>query len=104
MYHLKDFNLLFLKLVEYCLYDTCSQSYILSKLIKNKEKHNNYKSILFISAKLPFATCDGFSQITSHLRASLVKGEMHPILKLSMFCSLCSREQLQCAVNQLKIW
>ena len=31
-------------------------SKVLSKLIKNKEKHNNLKIILFISAKLPCAT------------------------------------------------
>ena len=36
----KRFNLLFLKLL--CLYDTYIQSYALSKLIKNKEKHNKF--------------------------------------------------------------
>ena len=35
------FNLLFLKLFEFCLHETYIQSYVLSKLIKNKEKHNN---------------------------------------------------------------
>ena len=47
-YHLKDFNLLFLKLVKFCLYDSYIQSYVLSKLIKNKGKHNNFKIIFLI--------------------------------------------------------
>ena len=71
-YHLKDFNLLFLQLVKFCLCDTYIQSYILSKLIKKKkdnEKHNNFKIILFISAKLPCVTCGEFSQNASHLFA-----------------------------------
>ena len=42
-----------LPLVRLCLYDTYIQSYMLSKSIKNKEKHNNFEIILFISAKLP---------------------------------------------------
>ena len=66
-YHFKDFNLLFLKLVKFCLYDAYIQSYVLSKLIENIEKHNNFKNILFISAKLPSATCGGFPQIASRM-------------------------------------
>ena len=31
VYHLNDFNLLFLKLIKFCLYDTYIQSYTLSK-------------------------------------------------------------------------
>ena len=38
---------------------------MLSKLIKNKEKHNNFKIIWFISTKLPCVTYVGFSQIAS---------------------------------------
>ena len=57
---LKDFYLLFLKLVKFCLYDTYIQSYVLSKLIRNREKYNNFQIILFISAKLPCATCGKF--------------------------------------------
>ena len=37
-YHVKDFNLLFLKLLKFCVYDTYNQSYVLSKLTKNNEK------------------------------------------------------------------
>ena len=35
--NLKDFNLLFLKLFKFCLYYTFIQSYVLSKLITNKD-------------------------------------------------------------------
>ena len=41
------------------------------KVCKNKEKHYNLKVILFISAKLPCATCSRFSQIASHLAFSI---------------------------------
>ena len=67
-YNFKDFNLLFLKQVKFCLHDTYTQIYALSKLIKDKEKHNNFKIIWFISTKLPCATCGGFSQMASHIR------------------------------------
>ena len=47
----------------------------INKIIKvNKKvlkKHNNLKIILFISAKLPCATCGGFPQIASHIGFSM---------------------------------
>ena len=46
--------------------DTGIKSYWCSKAIKNKAKHKNYDANFLYFAVSPFATCDDFSQITSH--------------------------------------
>ncbi len=38
---------------------------------KNKEKHQNYDVNFLYFAVSPFATCDGFLQITSHMIISI---------------------------------
>ena len=77
-------------LVKFCLYDTYMyiKSYLSLKLIKNKEKHNNFKIVLIISAKLPCATCGGFSQIPSHVSFNTASGQYvltsQPLLTLEV--------------------
>ena len=63
----KIWNLLFLKLVKVCLSDPYIQNYILSKLIKNKEKQFSQ-----FSAKLPCATRGRFSHIASHMSSNSI--------------------------------
>ena len=36
-------------------------------MIRNKEKHNSFKTNILISAKSPYGTCGGFSQIASQI-------------------------------------
>ena len=57
---LKAINLLFREFFNCFLYDTWIQSYRLLKMIRNKEKHNSFKTNILISAKLPCATCGRF--------------------------------------------
>ena len=64
---LGDENVIGIRAFKVCLCDIDIQSYVLSKLVKNKGKHSNFKIILFISAKLLRATCGRLSQITSHI-------------------------------------
>ncbi len=45
----------------------CYQKLLMLKGYKNKEKHKNYDADFLCFAVSPFATCDGFSQITSNL-------------------------------------
>ena len=44
----------------------CFKSYWCLKVIKNKETQNYDVNFLYFAVS-PFATCDGFSQITSHI-------------------------------------
>ncbi len=66
-YHVKVWIILFPELFIWICSDTGIKSYWCSKAIKNKEKHYNCDVNFLYFAVSPFATCDGFSQITSHI-------------------------------------
>ncbi len=66
-YHVKVWSILFLELFTWISSDTGIKSYWCSKAVKNKEKHRNYDvNFLYFAVSL-FATCEGFSQITSQI-------------------------------------
>ncbi len=66
-YHEKVWIIFFPELFTWISSDTGIKSYRCSKAIKNKEKHYNFYVNFLYFAVLPFATCDRFSQITSHI-------------------------------------
>ena len=60
-----------------------------TKTKTNKKKIAIFKFILFSSAKLPCATCGGFSQITSHIILStLSKHQIYSVFEAKKYWTL----------------